>query len=166
LETLHEQADLVAAEAQVAGGGPEHGRCAEDLAVPAGGYRASSVTIKAAEAAGGGPGHMGGPSPSDDFEDDDPQEPRTAKPRGRGPIERPANEPVHRPSHRDPAGRPGCGGRAATAQLAEAQRAYEKVNDGPIGRSDQGRTAVAAGVAGQRSAEPDMAVIEAPSPAR
>jgi RND family efflux transporter MFP subunit len=173
LETLHEQADLVAAEAQVAVA--EAQEALEDAQrtwqYQQEGYRASSVTIKAAEAAlvVAQDAMERAESRSDDFEDDDPQGAQDYKNYAaavqayRSALAN-LNWYTGHPTETQQAGLDAAVA-LATAQLAEAQRAYEKVNDGPDpDEVTKAELQVAAAEAELASAQRnlDMAVIEAP----
>jgi RND family efflux transporter MFP subunit len=173
LETLHEQADLVAAEAQVAVA--EAQEALEDAQrtwqYQQEGYRASSVTIKAAEAAlvVAQDAMERAESRSDDFEDDDPQGAQAYKNYAaavqayRSALAN-LNWYTGHPTETQQAGLDAAVA-LATAQLAEAQRAYEKVNDGPDpDEVTKAELQVAAAEAELASAQRnlDMAVIEAP----
>jgi RND family efflux transporter MFP subunit len=173
LETLHEQADLVAAQAQVAVA--EAQEALEDAQrtwqYQQQGYRASEVTIKAAEAAlvVAKDAMDRSESRAGDFEEDDPDGAQDYKNYAaavqayRSALAN-LNWYTGHPTETQQAGLDAAVA-LATAQLAEAQRAYEKVNDGPDpDEVTKAELQVAAAEAELASAQRnlDMAVIEAP----
>ena len=173
LETLQEQADLVAAQAQVAVA--EAQDALEDSErswqYQQQGYRASSVTIKAAEAAlvVAKDAMERAEARVDDFDEDEPQGAQTYKDYAAAvqtywSTLANLNWYTGHPTDTQQAGLDAAVA-LAKAQLAEAQRAYEKVKDGPD--PDEAAMAdlqVAAAEAELASAQRnlDLAVVEAP----
>jgi len=173
LETLQEKADLVAAQAQVAVA--EAQEALEDAQrswqYQQQGYRASSVTIKAAEAAlvVAKDAMQRAEARVDHFDEDDPQGAQTYKDYAAAvqtywSTLANLNWYTGHPTDTQQAGLDAAVA-LANAQLAEAQRAYEKVKDGPDpDEVAMAELQVAAAEAELASAQRnlDLAVIEAP----
>jgi HlyD family secretion protein len=173
LDTLREQADLVAAQAQVAVADAKEALDDAERSwwSQQEGYRASSVTIKAAEAAlvVAQDAMERAESRSDDFEDDDPQGAQgykdyAAAVQSYWSALASLNWYTGHPTETQQAALD-AEVALATAQLAEAQRAYEKVKDGPdpdeVTKAELQVAAAEAELASARR-NLDMAVIEAP----
>jgi len=173
LQTLQDEADLVAAQAQVAVA--EAQEALEDAQrswqYQQQGYRASSVTVKAAEAAlvVAKDSMERAEARVDDFDEDDPQGAQTYKDYAtavqayRSALAN-LNWYTGHPTDTQQAGLDAAVA-LANAQLAEAQRAYEKVKDGPDpDEVAMAELQVAAAEAELASAQRDLdlAVIEAP----
>ena len=173
LDTLREQADLVAAEAQVAVADAQEALDDAERSwwSQQEGYRASSVTIKAAEAAlvVAKDSMERAESRAGDFDDDDPGSAQgykdyAAAVQSYWSALANLNWYTGHPTETQQAALDAAVA-LAKAQLAEAQRAYEKVKDGPdpdeVTKAELQVTAAKAELASaQRNL--DMAVIEAP----
>jgi RND family efflux transporter MFP subunit len=173
LQTLQDEASLVAAQAQVAVA--EAQEALEDAQrswqYQQEGYRASSVTIKAAEAAlVVAKGAMQrAEARVDDFDEDDPQGAQTYKDYAaavqayRSALAN-LNWYTGHPTDTQQAGLDAAVA-LASAQLAEAQRAYDKVKDGPdpdeVAMAELQVAAAEAELASARR-NLELAVIEAP----
>jgi len=173
LQTLREQADLVAAEAQVAVADAQEALddAQRSWQSQQEGYRASQVTIKAAEAAlvVAKDSMERAESRSDDFDDDDPKSAQAYKDyaaavQGYWSALANLNWYTGHPTEIQQAALDAAVA-LATAQLADAQRAYAKVKDGPdpdeVTKAELQVTAAEAELAVARR-DLDMAVIEAP----
>jgi len=173
LQTLRERADLVAAEAQVAVADAQE--ALEDAQrswqSQQEGYRASQVTIKAAEAAlvVAQDAMERSESRANDFDDDDPKSAQAYKDYAAAVQSywsalASLNWYTGHPTETQQAALDAAVA-LATAQLAEAQRSYERVKDGPdpdeVTKAELQIAAAEAELASARR-DLDMAVIEAP----